>query len=198
MIGLVGAHRVGKTTLCMELLKGPYTEVPISISKMQQRMGYISSNQLYDWETRKLIQVGLLTEFSSILNTSKCATGILRMQKTATAISERTPLDLVGYLLINVPDQLTEEDSLWIKDYISSCIDLTNEYYERVFLVQPGIAYAHDDKSAGQETIDQLNTIYLSLLIDNRLSVERVIIPEEVTDLKERVQIVVGERNAKH
>ena len=198
MIGLVGAHRVGKTTLCMELLKGPYTEVPISISKIQQRIGYISSNQLYDWETRKLIQVGLLTEFSRILNTGKCATGILQMQKMATAISERTPLDLVGYLLINVPDQLTEEDSLWIKDYISSCIDLTNEYYERVFLVQPGIAYVHDDKSAGQETIDQLNAIYLSLLMDNRLSVERVIIPEEVTDLEERVQIVVGERNAKH
>ena len=50
MIGLMGAHRVGKTTLCKKLTDSSmsYSEVEISISEMQRGMGYDSANQSYD------------------------------------------------------------------------------------------------------------------------------------------------------
>lgn len=196
MIGLLGSHRVGKTTLCKALVngnRGAFSEVPISISELQRGMGYDSANQTYDWETRKNIQNKLLIAFSNILRDSMYLTGVLRAQRMSIAVSERTPLDLVGYLLLNAPEYVSEEDAVWIKNYINNCIELTNEYYNKVFLVQPGIGYVPDAKSPGQESMDKLNAIYLSLLMDSKLEVERVIIPEDVTDLEERICIVMGD-----
>ena len=196
MIGLLGSHRVGKTTLCKALVngnRGALSEVPISISELQRGMGYDSANQTYDWETRKNIQNKLLIAFSNILRDSMYLTGVLRAQRMSIAVSERTPLDLVGYLLLNAPEYVSEEDAAWIKNYINSCIELTNEYYRKVFLIQPGIGYVPDAKSPGQESMDKLNATYLSLLMDSKLEVERVIIPEDVTDLEERICIVMGD-----
>ena len=196
MIGLLGSHRVGKTTLCKALVngnRGAFSEVPISISELQRGMGYDSANQTYDWETRKNIQNKLLIAFSNILRDSMYHTGVLRAQSMSIAVSDRTPLDLVGYLLLSAPEYVSEEDAAWIKNYINSCIELTNKYYRKVFLIQPGIGYVTDAKSPGQESMDKLNAIYLSLLMDSRLEVKRVIIPEDVTDLEERICIVMGD-----
>lgn len=196
MIGLLGSHRVGKTTLCKALVngnRGVFSEVPISISELQRGMGYDSGNQSYDWETRKNIQNRLLAAFSNILNDRVHTTGMLHVQRITMDVSERTPLDLVGYLLLNTPEYVSEEDAAWIKNYINNCIELTNECYSRVFLLQPGIGYVPDTKSPGQESMDKLNAIYLSLLMDSKLEVERVIIPEDVTDLEERICIVMGD-----
>lgn len=196
MIGLLGSHRVGKTTLCKALVngnRGAFSEVPISISELHRGMGYDSANQTYDWETRKNIQNKLLVGFSNILSYCAHPVGVLRAQSMSIAVSDRTPLDLVGYLLLSAPEYVSEEDAAWIKNYINSCIELTNKYYRIVFLIQPGIGYVTDAKSPGQESMDKLNAIYLSLLMDSKLEVERVIIPEDVTDLEERICIVTGD-----
>lgn len=193
MIGLMGAHRVGKTTLCKKLTDSSmgYSEVEISISEMQRGMGYDSANQSYDWETRKKIQSRLLTLFGEILRDSANLTGVLRMQHVRIDITERTPLDLVGYLLLNAPEHVSKEDAEWIMNYINACIALTNEYYSKVILVQPGIAYVDSEKSAGEDTMDKLNAIYLSVLMDGSLTVDRVVIPSEMTDLDERMNFIL-------
>ena len=193
MIGLLGAHRVGKSTLCQGLLqagRGRYWEVPVSISQMQKYLGFDSSNQSYDWDTRKAIQLGLFAQFKELLwehqHSTKIRTADVRMD-----ISERTPLDLVGYLVINAPENLTAEDLAWIEDYKTNCINLTNEYYSKVFLVQPGIPYVECETSAKEDTIDKLNSVYLSMMLDSRLTVDRVVMDTEMTDLTQRILYVM-------
>lgn len=193
MIGLLGAHRTGKSTLCQALLsagRGSFWEKEISISKMQKDMGYDSSNQSYDWETRKSIQSGLLDAFFKKLHEETIAHAVV-----ANLITERTPLDLIGYLVMNAPENPTAEDLEWIDNYIANCIALTNVNYSKVFLLQPGIEYVECATSAKEDSMDILNAIYLKTLLDPRLTVDRVIVPQEMTDLTERVLFVMENKN---
>ena len=194
MYGLMGAHRTGKSTLCQALLyvgRGYFWEKEISISKMQRDMNYDSSNQEYDWETRKDIQSGLLYAFKNILERPQVTRQVIHK-----VLTERTPLDLIGYLVLNMPDKPTDEDRAWVDTYIRMCIALTNKHYTKVFLVQPGIAYVECETSAKEESIEMLNSIYLHLLLDPKLTIDRVIIPQEMTDLRERVVFVMENINA--
>lgn len=189
MIGLIGAHRTGKTTLCQALLsagRGSIWEKQVSISKMQKEIGYDSSNQSYDWETRKLIQSELLRKFTLVLSGSR----ITRDIDERKYISERTPLDLIGYATINMPVNPTDEDIAWLDTYTARCIGATNAFYDKVFLVQPGIEYVECETSAKEDLIDNLNAVYLKVLLDPRLTVDRYIIPQEMTDLTQRVGFV--------
>ena len=193
MIGLLGAHRTGKSTLCQALLsagRGSFWEKEISISKMQKEMGYDSSNQSYDWETRKSIQSGLLDAFFKKLHKETITRAVV-----ANWITERTPLDLIGYLVMNAPENPTAEDLEWIDNYIANCIALTNINYSKVFLLQPGIEYVECTTSAKEDSMDILNAIYLKTLLDPRLTVDRVIVPQEMTDLTERVLFVMENKN---
>ena len=193
MIGLLGAHRTGKSTLCQALLsagRGSFWEKEISISKMQKDMGYDSSNQSYDWETRKSIQSGLLDAFFKKLHEETIIRAVV-----ANLITERTPLDLIGYLVMNAPENPTAEDLEWIDNYIANCIALTNASYSKVFLLQPGIEYVECATSAKEDSMDILNAIYLKTLLDPRLTVDRVIVPQEMTDLTERVLFVMENKN---
>lgn len=193
MIGLLGAHRTGKSTLCQALLsagRGSFWEKEISISKMQKDMGYDSSNQSYDWETRKSIQSGLLDAFFKKLHEETITRAVV-----ANWITERTPLDLIGYLVMNAPENPTAEDLEWIDNYIANCIALTNVNYSKVFLLQPGIEYVECATSAKEDSMDILNAIYLKTLLDPRLTVDRVIVPQEMTDLTERVLFVMENKN---
>lgn len=193
MIGLLGAHRTGKSTLCQALLsagRGSFWEKEISISKMQKDMGYDSSNQSYDWETRKSIQSGLLDAFFKKLHEETITRAVV-----ANWITERTPLDLIGYLVMNAPENPTAEDLEWIDNYIANCIALTNINYSKVFLLQPGIEYVECATSAKEDSMDILNAIYLKTLLDPRLTVDRVIVPQEMTDLTERVLFVMENKN---
>lgn len=188
MIGLVGAHRVGKSTLCKGILRaanGLIEEVPISISDMQLKLGFNSSNQNYDWETRKRIQSGLLGSFIDIL--AKADTVYQTKINNLDVITERTPLDLIGYVLSNAPDDPTEEDRDWINFYITSCIKLTNIYYTKVIFVQPGIPYKHAFTSAGHDTIDKVNEALLSVIINPLLTTAVHLMPADILDHSQRV-----------
>lgn len=197
MIGLMGAHRVGKSTLCEGIVRigsGAVFELPISISKMQKELGFNSSNQSYDWETRKVIQNGLLKKFDEILLSNSITRACISQQQPKF-ITERTPLDLIGYLLINAPDNPTADDMQWISNYIDKCITLTNSHHEKIYLIQPGIKYVECETSAKEDSMDILNAIYLKTLLDPRLTVDRVIVPQEMTDLTERVLFVMENKN---
>lgn len=193
MIGLMGAHRTGKSTLCQALLsagRGLLWEKEISISKMQKDLGYDSSNQSYDWDTRKSIQARLLAAFFKKIHEPYTQSVVHH-----TVISERTPLDLIGYLVMNAPENPTAGDLEWIDNYIANCIALTNVNYSKVFLLQPGIEYVECATSAKEDSMDILNAIYLKTLLDPRLTVDRVIVPQEMTDLTERVLFVMENKN---
>ena len=112
-IGLTGAHRVGKSTLAQVLakdIKAEYT--PVGISDMQAAYGYDSSKQDYTWEERKKIQELLLGEFSNQL----LGLRVLRTEPVSRSmkVTDRTPLDLVGYTMWSFPENPTKEDNAWL------------------------------------------------------------------------------------
>ena len=184
LIGLVGAHRVGKSTLCAWLKDELHIqEIPVSIATWQAEENYDSSKMDYDWRDRKNIQGALLSKFEYTLRRHK---RVLRGQG-ANMISERSPLDLVGYAVACAPSEPSAEEVAWLKDYTAACIQLTNTYYDKVFLVQPGIPFVETDKSPDEELVNQLNSVYLSLMVNPQLTVDRHILDEGMTDLSDRV-----------
>lgn len=186
-IGLTGAHRVGKSTLAEVLAKDAKAKyAPVGISQMQAAYGYDSSKQDYPWEERKKIQELLLGEFSNQL----LGLRVYRVEplNRPLKVTDRTPLDLVGYAMWSFPDDPTKEDIAWIENYIQQSIELTNRNYLGVALVQPGIPLVSSPTSAPAdiEMIETFNQCYLSLFLDPRLRVKKFIIPRELIDIDKR------------
>lgn len=186
-IGLTGAHRVGKSTLAEVLakdIKAKYT--PVGISDMQAAYGYDSSKQDYPWEERKKIQELLLGELSNQL----LGLRVYHVEpvNSPLKITDRTPLDLVGYAMWSFPDNATKEDTAWLENYIQQSIELTNRNYHGVALVQPGIPLVSSPTSApaDAEMIETFNQCYLSLFLDPRLRIKKFIIPRELIDTDRR------------
>ena len=200
MIGFMGAHRTGKSTLCDQLVReysGLYKKNPFSISEIQKRHGFDSKNQSYNWQYRKRIQNVLLTTLRDTLHNasrSSIGTAVLR-DVQPNQVFERTPLDLIGYLLLSAPDDLSQEDEQWVSMYIKEAIHLTNTYFTDVFFVQPGIAYVHSDTSAEEDSINKLNEIMLGFFMHPDLKVNRHLIPAEMTDLYERMAFIRSKLN---
>lgn len=194
MIGLIGAHRVGKSYLVKELTRGPFRELEVSISKWQKELGYDSSNMDYSWETRKDIQTALLHKFAEVLYDSRHKV-IRAVVDTTKVISERTPLDLIGYAYLNAPSDPAESDMTWLYDYASKCIQLTNIYYDQVVLIQPGIEFVHDPKSPSEDSVEILNAHYQNVMMDSRLEPMKFIMDRTVTDIQDRVTYVLGAAN---
>ena len=186
-IGLTGAHRVGKSTLAEVLAKDIKAKyAPVGISAMQAAYGYDSSKQDYPWEERKKIQELLLREFSNQL----LGLRVYHVDpvNSPLKITDRTPLDLVGYAMWSFPDNPTKEDNAWLEKYIQLSIELTNRNYRGVALVQPGISLVSSPTSAAAdiEMIETLNQCYLSLFLDPRLRIKKFIIPRELIDVDRR------------
>ena len=57
MLGLLGSHRVGKSTLAKAFSESSGAlNVQMNIGALQKELGYESSNQSYDFDTRMEIQ----------------------------------------------------------------------------------------------------------------------------------------------
>ena len=192
--GFIGAHRTGKSTLVNRLtgLTKPSYKIEVSITVMQAKGGWESSNQSYDWETRKQIQTHLLLQFRELLHdvTHQRAWG-------GPLMTERTPLDLIGYLILNAPESPTEEDIKFINNYTAACVKLTDEFYNQIYFVQPGIPYKPESKSASYETIEKLSDIYSAILLSQRIKPTLHIIPEGMLDLNQRLAFIERTSNVR-
>lgn len=187
MNGFVGAHRVGKTTLCLSI--PGYNGVSVSISEMQKKHGFDSSKQDYPFDVRIEIQETCYNEFARLL----LEINKPHFKKDPAVITDRTPLDLIGYTLIHVPENIDNAQQVWLRDYIEKCINLTNSFYSNIILIQPGIPLVNDNTTSApcdSVMMERLNSIYLSYCIDNRVSANTFMMPRELTDLDERIQYV--------
>lgn len=185
LIGLCGAHRVGKTTLMHAVAAELGIEgIEVSISSMQKELGFDSSNQSYSFETRMMIQTHLLNKFTSLLEGINAA-GL-------PAITDRTPNDLIGYMLINVGEKESKDHSDWIMKYIESCLALTSKHYSDVFLIQPGIVLETNNTSAhaSMGLIEHLHAIYSGYINRLDLDVNALVMSKDIVDLDERVKYI--------
>ncbi|MFU9046296.1 AAA family ATPase [Acinetobacter tibetensis] len=181
MLGLVGAHRTGKTTLAEAYAKkSGATLVKMEISTLQKELGYDSSNQSYDFDTRMTIQEHLLQRFDEIYSSIK---GL-------DAVCDRTPLDLIGYAMLAVTDDLSDAQSARLTQYVTDCVNLANERFTSLVLLQPGVPLTSSDTSAKSvlALMEKLNLIYLGAFSDERLIVPHFYIPRAMLDINSRIK----------
>lgn len=181
MLGLVGAHRTGKTTLAEAYAKkSGATLVKMNIGTLQKELGYDSSNQSYDFDTRMIIQEHLLQRFDEIYSSIK---GL-------NAVCDRTPLDLIGYAMLAVDENLSETQSARLTQYVTDCVNLANERFTSLVLLQPGVPLTSSETSAKSVValMEKLNLIYLGAFSDERLIIPHFYIPRAMTDLEMRAK----------
>lgn len=188
MIGLVGSHRVGKTTLAKQYAeKEGIKFVETSVSAIWRELGYDPA-VTYDFETRLTVQEEILVRIDAML---AHYAGI-------DFITDRTPLDMAAYLLGDaigdrVPDHLQKR----VKQYVQDCFDSTNKRFGVVCLVQPGIPILFEEGKAAlnEAYIEHLNSLMFGLVVDERLHCHHYYLPRAVTGKKERLEALVAAVN---
>lgn len=181
ILGLIGSHRTGKTTLAEAYAKkSGATVVRMNIGSLQKELGFDSSNQSYDFDTRMDIQEHLLRRFDEIYSAIK----------GTKAVADRTPLDLIGYTMLAVNDTLTDAQSERLEQYVSDCINLTNEHFTALVLVQPGVPLSTAETSAKscRALMEKLNFIYLGAITDERTIVPHFYIPRSMVAIDMRIK----------
>lgn len=181
MLGLLGSHRVGKSTLAKAFSESSGAlNVKMDVGALQRELGYDSSNQSYDFDTRMKIQEHLLKRFGEIYTSFK----------GMSAVCDRTPLDLIGYTMLAVNDTLTDAQSERLMRYVDDCINMTNEHFTALVLLQPGIPLSTAETSAKScpALMEKLNMIYLGVITDERTVVPHFYIPRSMVSLNHRLR----------
>ncbi len=213
VIGIAGAHRVGKSTLCNELEKfgvGLYRYVSTDLTSV------LKKHKLTAVELQKRPINEFLTVQYDILRKIIETIKDCREQKGVFVV-DRTPIDALAYLWSNF--NATDFESLYYnridtKENIQAIYNAIDAYkktaYEAcqdelamIFLVQPGIKIVEEEGKALPDAHyqDQLNRFMLGDLrsvqedlIDKKTNGRGYkwvrIMPRSMTDLKQRVLFV--------
>jgi hypothetical protein len=180
VIGLAGAHRVGKTTLAKTFAsRRDFTFVETSVSAIFKDMGFDPA-VTYDFSTRLNIQEEILKRLNAIYEKHACV----------DAITDRTPLDFMGYTLAEaIGTAVKEEDQARFAKYVAECFESLNKHFGMLLVVQPGIALVAEEGKAAmnQAYIEHLNSIILGLSVDERLKVPHYYVPRYLINLDDRV-----------
>lgn len=181
--GLTGAHRTGKSTLArMVSEKYNIPFIQTQVAGIIKKLGY-SANIHYNISTRIKIQHAVLEETVELWD-----------KQQSTFITDRTPLDMVGYMIANATqDELTHEYDIEFQDYVSKCIFLSNQYFSNIIFVPPAIPVIEDEGKANI-TKTYINHIAYSILGCIELNKKHMpnvkfdILPEQVISLYDRVE----------
>lgn len=182
MIGVVGSHRTGKTTLARKYAEKwniPFVET--KVSAIFKELG-VDPSKLNDINERIGIQFEILKRTNELYSSANVLGGF---------VSDRTPLDMLAYTLADIGNGLLpQETEDLVARYAYECISSTNKYFSTILLVQPGIPLVAEEGKAAMSPayIEHLNTIMLGLVVDERVTTAHYYIPRRMTDLSERLQ----------
>jgi hypothetical protein len=180
-LGLCGAHGTGKTTLAIALehkLGIPY--IPIDASSVFLRHGFHPSDKL-DILIRLRLQEEILDKAGNIWFDID----------EPSFICDRTPLDMVAYLLADIGNgELSERMQSRVMDYLQTCINVTIKYFDKIVLIPPAIPFVEREYKAAinQPLIFKLHTQLLGML--GYLDLPYKVMPKDCLDLCDRVQFV--------
>lgn len=181
--GLVGAQRVGKTTLGQDLadaLGVPF--VPTNVSGTLEKMG-VNPQAPMDFSERLAVQQEVLLALELEYFRAERA-----HEDADLIIVDRTPMDVLGYTLSEISmgvDASGEE----MRSHATFCYHLFNSRFAGACLVQPGIPAVADPRKASAEPFYQqhVNGAMLAAITDPRCDVYTLILPQSVTDRDSRV-----------
>lgn len=178
-IGLCGSHRTGKTTLAellSEKLNIPFLKT--RTSEVFKENG-LNPSEPMDFSTRLWIQERVLADAESIWNR-----GV-----TSSFITDRTPLDMMAYLLADIQGA-TPSDHQDLTKYLDESFRITNHTFTHLFVIQPAIPLIYETGKAplNRSYMEHLNAIIRGLCLDERLTCPFWIIKRHVQSISDRVQ----------
>ena len=158
-LGLCGAHRTGKTTLAIALsshLNIPF--VRTTTSQVFAQLGLDPAEPM-DFQTRLFVQNHVLDAAEQV------------WQNSATPfVSDRTPIDMIAYTLGDIQGK-TEVDFDLLRQYIDRCFASTNQFFQNLAIIQPGIPLVYEEGKAALNAayIEHINILVIGLCNDSRL-----------------------------
>lgn len=183
-IGLVGAHRTGKTTLARLYAEREQIElVETSTSALFKELGF-SPKADYDLKTRLFIQRKVL----DAMDKAYCkASGVF--------ITDRTPLDALSYTLADVTrENINGELAKELEVYSSDCFKVLNRHFNILMLVSPGIELIEEEGKAPANTayIEHIHNLALGLLVGEYVEANHYFIPRWMTNLDQRYEALAA------
>jgi predicted ATPase len=186
-IGLVGAHRTGKTTLARLYAEREQVQfVETTTSSIFKELGFDPKVD-YDFKTRLFIQRKILDD----MDKKYCsATGIF--------IADRTPLDALTYTLADVTrENINGELAKELEVYSHDCFRVLNRHFNILMLVSPGIPLVEAEGKAPANTayIEHFHNLALGLLVGEYVEANHYFIPRAMTDLETRYDALAAAVN---
>lgn len=161
ILGLAGSHRSGKTTLARAVAaRGGIAFYDGSFGRLARTLGYES--------VAKMSVVDRLTMQSRVLDLYDRE---IRLDGAAR-ITDRTPLDMLAYLMAEVGMHAGLEDAVSraIVAYRDRCVALTLDLFDDVFLLQPLPVYVVAD---GKPSDDPAYQTHIQALIEGAIFASR-------------------------
>ncbi len=175
-IGICGTHRTGKTTLAKKLsekLGIPF--VPSNVADIFKSLG-LDPHEQYDFKTT-------MDNQRSILN--HCLEKWIK-HSDVSFVTDRTPIDLIGYMMcVNYKALPCLDASEYIR-YIEYCSKMRHLLFDNIICLQPGITLSDDqteDITCHREKV-QANIIDVCIKDTEHL----LIIDQTNISLKKRVK----------
>jgi hypothetical protein len=134
MFGLTGAHRTGKSTLAKQLsMDLGFAYYDASVSRIMRELG-VNSVEHLTLDKRLDAQEYLLKRHLEDIATMP-----------RPCITDRTPLDFIGYMLAEVTMHNTPQE-LWERTgkYVEDCLTATRIHYDTVIACRPLPSYEED------------------------------------------------------
>ena len=182
-LGLCGAHRTGKTTLAKEIAS------ELNISFVQTTTSQVFANlgldpaATMDFATRLFVQ-------NHVLDTAE------KVWQNAVIpfVSDRTPLDMIAYTLGDIHGK-TEVNFDALHQYIDRCLAITNQYFQNLAIIQPGIPLIYEEGKAALNDayIEHINILVIGLCADSRLHAKVFCNPREAIALDVRINKILKE-----
>lgn len=176
-LGLCGAHRTGKTTLAIAIsshLNIPF--VRTTTSQVFAQLGLDPAEPM-DFQTRLFVQNHVLDAAEQVWQES-----------VSPFISDRTPIDMIAYTLGDIQGK-TEVDFDLLSQYIDRCFSSTNQFFQNLAIIQPGIPLVYEEGKAALNAayIEHINVLVIGLCSDRRLKTNVFCNARNAIDLETRI-----------
>ena len=185
-LGLCGAHRTGKTTLAIAIsnhLNIPF--VRTTTSQVFADLGLDPAEPM-DFKTRLFVQNHVLDAAEQVWKDS-----------SNPFVSDRTPIDMIAYTLGDIQGK-TEVDFDLLSQYIDRCFISTNQFFQSLAIIQPGIPLVYEEGKAtlNGAYIEHINVLVIGLCADSRLKANVFCNPREAIAIDVRINNIRERRSA--
>ncbi len=180
--GLVGAHRVGKTTLAHHMTQATDCSLLLTdVGSVWDAHGLDPSEPI-PFGQRIAIQNDILDHCEA-----------LWYGEVNHFFTDRTPIDMMAYTMADIAGHmaLTERELQQFRAYQARCFRSTHRFFGTLFLIQPGIKLADPgDKPCARMDMaymEHLNTLMNGLMYSTACKTSSYVMPRSKVDLKARV-----------